>query len=126
LHEHIVDTSCGQVPYYDYALDMVLDAESPTDELLTEDQQELVESAAEIMYGLIHARFILTSRGLAQMLEKYKVSAQLDACGGFVLVCVLACSPVTSLTSSLFSAYRFWPLPTRFLPGTARTALRAI
>jgi len=57
----------GMVPNYDYALDMILDAE--TDDL-TEEQTEIVESAAEMLYGLIHARFILTSRGLSQMVEK--------------------------------------------------------
>mmetsp|Transcript_47867 Transcript_47867/g.112543 ORF Transcript_47867/g.112543 Transcript_47867/m.112543 type:complete len:257 (-) Transcript_47867:1605-2375(-) len=62
----------NQVPYYDYALDMVLDADLPDEEALNDDQQELVESAAEIMYGLIHARFLLTSRGLAAMYEKFK------------------------------------------------------
>ncbi len=34
------------VPYYDYALDMVLDVEMPMEESLTEHQQEIVESAA--------------------------------------------------------------------------------
>ena len=34
------------VPYYDYALDMVLDVEMPMEEKLTEAQQEIVESAA--------------------------------------------------------------------------------
>lgn len=34
------------VPYYDYALDMVLDVEMPEEEQLTEQQQEIVESAA--------------------------------------------------------------------------------
>jgi hypothetical protein len=44
------------VPYYEYALDMVLDVEMPMEDSLTEEQQEIVESAAEMLYGLIHAR----------------------------------------------------------------------
>ncbi|CAN6712409.1 unnamed protein product [Malus baccata var. baccata] len=61
---------CGlssQVPYYDYALDLILDVESSH-----EEQNELIESAAEMLYGLIHVRYILTSKGLAAMLDKYK------------------------------------------------------
>lgn len=63
----------GQVPNYDYALDMVLDIE-PND-LLSDDQQELVENDAENLFGLIHARFILTHQGLHSMLEKYRNNA---------------------------------------------------
>ncbi|KAL9671487.1 hypothetical protein QQ045_009055 [Rhodiola kirilowii] len=66
---------CGlssQVPYYDYALDMILDIDSSNSDMFTEEQNELVESAAEMLYGLIHARYILTSKGLNAMLEKYK------------------------------------------------------
>ncbi|CAM8906554.1 unnamed protein product [Rhodiola kirilowii] len=66
---------CGltsQVPYYDYALDMILDIDSSNGDMFTEEQNELVESAAEMLYGLIHARYILTSKGLNAMLEKYK------------------------------------------------------
>ncbi|KAK9817226.1 hypothetical protein WJX72_011311 [[Myrmecia] bisecta] len=54
----------SQVPYYDYALDLILDADSPSNEILTEEQHELVESAAEMLYGLVHVRYILTSRGM--------------------------------------------------------------
>ncbi|KAM3281786.1 Casein kinase II subunit beta [Capsicum baccatum] len=66
---------CGlssQVPYYDYALDLILDVESSHGDMFTEEQNELVESAAEMLYGLIHVRYILTSKGIAAMLEKYK------------------------------------------------------
>uniref|UniRef100_A0A803PN13 Casein kinase II subunit beta n=1 Tax=Cannabis sativa TaxID=3483 RepID=A0A803PN13_CANSA len=61
---------CGlssQVPYYDYALDLILDVESSHGDMFTEEQNELVESAAEMLYGLIHARYILTSKGMAAM-----------------------------------------------------------
>ncbi|MBA0879744.1 hypothetical protein Goshw_025822 [Gossypium schwendimanii] len=66
---------CGlssQVPYYDYALDLILDIESSHGDMFTEEQNELVESAAEMLYGLIHVRYILTSKGMSAMLEKYK------------------------------------------------------
>lgn len=60
----------SQVPYYEYALDMILDSESS--EVLSEEQREMVENDAEHLYGLIHARFILTNRGLHTMLEKFR------------------------------------------------------
>ncbi|KAE8734490.1 Casein kinase II subunit beta [Hibiscus syriacus] len=66
---------CGlssQVPYYDYALVLILDVESSHGDMFTEEQNELVESAAEMLYGLIHVRYILTSKGMSAMLEKYK------------------------------------------------------
>uniref|UniRef100_A0A061RZ77 Casein kinase II subunit beta n=1 Tax=Tetraselmis sp. GSL018 TaxID=582737 RepID=A0A061RZ77_9CHLO len=61
-----------QVPYYEYALDLILDVDSPTEDVLSEEQHEMIESAAELLYGLIHVRYILTTRGLSAMFEKYK------------------------------------------------------
>lgn len=62
----------SMVPFFDYAIDMILDLETPGEDQLTSEQQHLVESAAETLYGLIHARFITTQRGLKLMEEKYK------------------------------------------------------
>jgi casein kinase II subunit beta len=61
-----------QVPYYDYALDTILDIDSPNADMLTEEQHEMIDSAAELLYGLIHARFIITNRGLHAMYDKYQ------------------------------------------------------
>lgn len=58
--------------YYDLAMDMILDIE--IDEKLSEQEQELVDEEAVEMYGLVHARYILTSAGLHAMLDKYKQS----------------------------------------------------
>lgn len=61
----------GMVPFYDNAVDMILDLESPGQDQLTDEQAHIVESAAETLYGLIHARFITTARGLKLMEQKY-------------------------------------------------------
>ncbi|KYQ96685.1 putative casein kinase II beta chain (CK2) [Tieghemostelium lacteum] len=58
------------VPHYDSALGIILD--SDPEDPLSEDQQETLERSADILYGLIHARYILTSKGLAHMHDKFK------------------------------------------------------
>jgi len=58
------------IPYYDQALDLICDIEE--DDEFSEDHQELIENDADVLYGLIHARYIVTNRGLQAMFEKYK------------------------------------------------------
>ncbi|KAJ0910362.1 putative casein kinase II, regulatory subunit, casein kinase II subunit beta [Helianthus annuus] len=86
---------CGlssQVPYYEYALDLILDVESSHGDMFSEEQNEIIESAAEMLYGLIHVRYILTTKGLAAMLEKYK-NAEFGRCPR-VYCCGQPCLPV--------------------------------
>ena len=61
------------VLHFDYALDLILDVDVPMDSLGVE-QQEAVEAAAEALYGLIHARYILTARGMQKMYDKFQES----------------------------------------------------
>jgi len=58
-----------EVQYYQYALDLVTDA---FDVDCEDDMRETIEKSARHLYGLVHARYIVTTRGLAKMLDKYK------------------------------------------------------
>ncbi|GAA5835201.1 hypothetical protein JCM9279_007227 [Rhodotorula babjevae] len=60
----------AEVQGYSAALDLITD--TAADEDLNDEQREHLESSARHLYGLIHARFIITSRGLSKMIEKYK------------------------------------------------------
>jgi len=62
-------SSC--VPWYDEALNLILDCDE--DEDVDSDSLASIEAAACILYGLIHARYIMTTRGQQALLEKFKV-----------------------------------------------------
>ena len=57
-----------KIPKYEQALAQILDNEM--EEIDDESHQE-TELAAEILYGLIHARYIMTNKGLAKMKAKF-------------------------------------------------------
>ncbi|MCO5600141.1 hypothetical protein L7F22_054249 [Adiantum nelumboides] len=83
----------NQVPYYEYALDLILDATSPNVDMLIDKWNVMVETSTEMLYGyLIHVCYILASKGLNAMLEKYK-NMDFDRCPG-VYCAGLPCSPI--------------------------------
>lgn len=56
----------ADVQYYQYALDLVTDV---FDLECDDDMREQIEKSARHLYGLVHARFITTIRGLAKMVS---------------------------------------------------------
>ncbi|KAJ2786790.1 casein kinase 2 regulatory subunit [Coemansia interrupta] len=67
------------VNYYVEALDTILDIEDDSNEPQFPEEIEAIDSSAEILYGLIHARYILTRQGLDQMADKYE-NAEFGTC----------------------------------------------
>jgi casein kinase II subunit beta len=66
-----------QVPFYARAISIIIGEESelpapPVSGVAVHDQDDAAESSAEILYGLIHARYIMTSAGLSKMAAKYR------------------------------------------------------
>ncbi|KIL68037.1 hypothetical protein M378DRAFT_158546 [Amanita muscaria Koide BX008] len=59
------------VPFWKEAMEMVLDVE-PDEEAGKIPDVSIVESSAEMLYGLVHQRYILTRQGQQAMLEKYE------------------------------------------------------
>jgi len=88
----------AQVPMYKEALELILDVDPEEDEEEEEEEDEeisedddgrgyrrstrhmrmasdasVIESSAELLYGLIHQRYITSRPGIQQMLEKYEL-----------------------------------------------------
>jgi hypothetical protein len=90
------------VPYYDQALDMILDLDQ--DEALSDEQQNAIENEAENLYGLIHARYLLTTRGLQVVVcVRKRVEAAFS-----VLCCIFLCvAHMLTQTYHLRVSHRF-------------------
>eukprot|EP00418_Pyrodinium_bahamense_P088992 CAMPEP_0179038126 /NCGR_PEP_ID=MMETSP0796-20121207/14475_1 /TAXON_ID=73915 /ORGANISM="Pyrodinium bahamense, Strain pbaha01" /LENGTH=253 /DNA_ID=CAMNT_0020734439 /DNA_START=67 /DNA_END=828 /DNA_ORIENTATION=+ len=61
----------GRFQFYDHALEMILSSEAPDEEDLADAEFLEVYRDATDLYGLIHARYIVSPRGLQVMREKY-------------------------------------------------------
>lgn len=55
-----------EVHYYQHALDLVNDV---FDLDCDDEMREMIEKSARHLYGLVHARYIVTTRGLAKMVS---------------------------------------------------------
>ncbi|KAJ7911741.1 casein kinase II, regulatory subunit [Mycena leptocephala] len=63
----------NEVANYDQALDVLTDR---VDDDMQDELRSCLDTHARLLYGLIHARWILTPRGMAKMVAKYE-------CGDF-------------------------------------------
>lgn len=79
----------AEVQHYSQALDLITDAmgksvnpvtttaKYPAEDELNDEGRESLESSARHLYGLIHARFVITSRGLSKMASRCQKLATL-------------------------------------------------
>ncbi|CAG9328714.1 unnamed protein product [Blepharisma stoltei] len=68
-----------KVPHYREALEMILSFGTPDEDDLQDDKFLELYGEATDLYGMIHARYILSPRGLALMREKY-LSGKFGTC----------------------------------------------
>ena len=65
-----------EVQYYQYALDLVTDV---FDMEVDDDMREQIEKSARHLYGLVHARYVVTTRGLAKMVSVIAIRSKFSA-----------------------------------------------
>ncbi|KAI7907139.1 casein kinase II, regulatory subunit [Cokeromyces recurvatus] len=63
----------AHIPLYKETLEIILDLE-PVDVMYNRvPDLSLLEPSAELLYGLIHQRYIITKQGMIQMYQKYRM-----------------------------------------------------
>ncbi|OAD67355.1 hypothetical protein PHYBLDRAFT_156570 [Phycomyces blakesleeanus NRRL 1555(-)] len=62
----------AHVPLYQEAFEMIMDLEPEDDTYTRIPDLSILEPHAEMLYGMIHQRYITTRPGLLQMLKKYE------------------------------------------------------
>lgn len=114
------------VPFYKEALEMILDVEPQEDSLKIPDVS-IVESSAELLYGLIHQRYILTKGGLQQMVRSPTSVVNVRRLDGLVAHTTFDPPPYASPAGREVRARALRLLPSSLLslsPGTPLRPLR--
>ena len=85
------------VQCYQYALDLVSDV---FDMRVDNDMREQIEKSARHLYGPVHARYVVTTRGLAKMVRHVIACSQLDRR-----------HHADQVTDGKVQTWRFWQVP---------------
>ncbi|KAL0226434.1 hypothetical protein P9112_013758 [Eukaryota sp. TZLM1-RC] len=99
-------SSC--VPHYVHAIDCILDCASQSIDGFDDDSAAEIDEAARLLYGLIHARYILTNAGLAAMKSKFEAGdfgyCLCYSCNNHALLPVGTCDAVGKDAVKLYCA----------------------
>eukprot|EP01083_Nonionella_stella_P300722 1028213_1 len=77
--KHVQTGFVEQVTYFRYALQRIFDVENTEVKKWAYRKREILKEDTKTIYGLIHARYILSMSGQYKMMEKYK-AAQFGKC----------------------------------------------
>jgi casein kinase II regulatory subunit len=92
--------------------------------MLSEAQQETIGASAEVLYGLIHSRYVLTAQGLAAMVRAFLSCCKCGVTGPPVCAYAVLVSMGVCFSFSTHShvtpggevpPLRLWPLPTGYV-----------